>query len=213
MLLRLICTQMGVEQGVRVDLREASYTFGISERTDVKLGQQILTWGTGDLLFLNDLFAKDWQSFFAGRDTEYLKAPMAAAKASYYGESASLELVWIPVFTSDRYINGERFSWFSPRAGENVAAPSGRVKAEDPANSFANGEFAARIAGSIDSTEWALYGYRGFQKQPNALDINGQPEFSRLDVVGASVRGTLGTGLANAEVACIWQKTVQESTQ
>jgi hypothetical protein len=191
----------GVEQGVRVDLREASYTFSASENTDVKLGQQILTWGTGDLVFLNDLFAKDWQSFFAGRDTEYLKAPVAAAKASYYGESASLELVWIPVFTSDRYINGERFSWFSPKVGENVAAPSGRIDAKDPANSFANGEFAARIAGSVDSTEWALYGYRGFQKQPNALDVNGQPVFTRLDVLGASVRGNLGTGLANAEVA------------
>lgn len=191
----------GIEQGVRVDLREASYTFSASESTDVKLGQQILTWGTGDLVFLNDLFSKDWQSFFAGRDTEYLKAPVAAAKASYYGESASLELVWIPVFTSDRYINGERFSWFSPQVGGNVAAPSGRIDAKDPENSFANGEFAARIAGNADSTEWALYGYRGFQKQPNALDVNGQPVFTRLDVLGASVRGNLGTGLANAELA------------
>ncbi len=191
----------GVVQGTRADLREASYTFGMTERTDVKIGQQILTWGTGDLLFLNDMFPKDWQSYFAGRDTEYLKAPVAGAKTSYYGDSASLELVWVPVFTADRYINGERFSWFSPRAGENVAAPSGRIAAEDPENSFANGEFATRLAGNARGTEWALYGYRGFQKQPNALSATGLPEFTRLDVFGASVRGNLGTGLANAEIA------------
>lgn len=27
---------------------------------DVKAGRQIVTWGTGDLLFINDLFPKDW---------------------------------------------------------------------------------------------------------------------------------------------------------
>lgn len=191
----------GVDQGVRADLREASYTLSPVERTDLKLGQQVLTWGTGDLLFLNDLFPKDWQSFFAGRDTEYLKAPVLAAKASYYGDSASLDLVWMPDYTSDRYINGERFSWFSPQAGQNIAAPAGRIDAEEPANSFNNGEFAARFSGTIESTEWALYGYRGFQKQPNALDSGGNPVFTRLNVLGASVRGNLGSGLANAEVA------------
>ena len=35
---------------------------------DVRAGRQVLTWGTGDYIFLNDLFAKDWQSFFSGRD-------------------------------------------------------------------------------------------------------------------------------------------------
>ncbi len=191
----------GVERGGRIDLREASYTLSPSERTDLKLGQQVLTWGTGDLLFLNDLFPKDWQSFFSGRDTEYLKAPVLAAKASYYGDAASIDLVWMPDYTSDRYINGERYSWFSPQAGQNVAAPQGRIDAQEPANSFANGEFAVRISGNIDSTEWALYGYRGFQKQPNGLDNAGNAIFSRLNVLGASVRGNLGAGLANAEVA------------
>ncbi|MED5520502.1 MAG: hypothetical protein VX459_02085, partial [Pseudomonadota bacterium] len=35
---------------------------------DIKVGKQVLTWGTGDYLFLNDLFPKDYQSFFAGRE-------------------------------------------------------------------------------------------------------------------------------------------------
>ena len=45
---------------------------------DIKVGKQVLTWGTGDYLFLNDLFPKDYQSFFAGREDEYLKAPSNA---------------------------------------------------------------------------------------------------------------------------------------
>ena len=54
---------------------------------DVKLGRQVLTWGTGDLLFLNDLFPKDWVSFFAGRDDEYLKAPSNTLRATQYNGS------------------------------------------------------------------------------------------------------------------------------
>ena len=47
--------------------RELNISFSPSQNSDVKLGRQILTWGTGDYIFLNDLFAKNWQSFFAGR--------------------------------------------------------------------------------------------------------------------------------------------------
>jgi hypothetical protein len=58
------------EKGV-FDLREANIFTRPTESMDVKLGRQVLTWGTGDLIFINDLFPKDWQSFFIGRDTEY----------------------------------------------------------------------------------------------------------------------------------------------
>ncbi len=66
------------------DLREASLVFSPSADTDVKVGRQILTWGTGDLVFINDLFPKDWVSFFIGRDVEYLKAPSDALKVSAF---------------------------------------------------------------------------------------------------------------------------------
>lgn len=43
-----------------LDLRQMNVVFSPLDFMDVKLGRQILTWGTGDLLFINDLFAKDW---------------------------------------------------------------------------------------------------------------------------------------------------------
>ena len=57
-----------------IDLREAYALFSPLDFMDVKLGRQILTWGTGDLVFLNDLFPKDWQAFFLGRDQEIGRA-------------------------------------------------------------------------------------------------------------------------------------------
>ena len=64
----------GVEEKGVFDLREANLFARPSDTMDVKLGRQVLTWGTGDLIFINDLFPKDWRSYFSGRDQEYLKA-------------------------------------------------------------------------------------------------------------------------------------------
>ena len=68
------------------DLRETYITAYPLDWVDVKAGRQILTWGTGDFLFVNDLFPKDWQSFFIGRDDEYLKAPSDALRIIFYPE-------------------------------------------------------------------------------------------------------------------------------
>jgi len=61
-----------------LDLREASMSLRPTDDLDVRLGRQILTWGTGDLVFINDLFPKDWNAFILGRDEDYLKAPSDA---------------------------------------------------------------------------------------------------------------------------------------
>lgn len=195
----------GVEGGTQVDMREALLDINLGEKLDLRLGHQVLTWGTGDLLFLNDLFAKDWQSFFSGRDDEYLKAASTSIRLSAYGEKVNAELVWTPVFTSDRFIEGERFSYFSPLAGQQVAAPAAKVIPVEPKESLRNGELAARLYGNADLNgslaEWALYAYHGYWKQPNSLNAIGQPVFTPLNVLGASIRGAVGRGLGNAEFA------------
>lgn len=192
----------GVEHGLHGDLREAVLSFQATEQLDIRLGQQVLTWGTGDLLFLNDLFAKDWVSFFSGREDSYLKAPSASLKASYYGwDGADLDLVWTPKFTHDRFIDGERFSFFSPMVGANVAAPADYFVPREPDTELGNGELAARLFGKDGSTEWALYGYQGFWKRPESMNRQGQGVFDRLTVLGASVRGNVAEGIGHVELA------------
>ncbi len=187
----------GVEHGLHGELREALIDMSLSDNVDLRLGQQVLTWGTGDLLFINDMFPKDWVSYFAGRDDQYLKAPSASAKLSYYHDRANLDLVWTPVFTSDLFIDGERFSYFNAMAGQQTSM---HLIPDQPDKGLDNGELALRLHGQTDGTEWALYGYRGYWKQPNAMSTGGQVYFSRLNTVGASVRGNFGGGIANAEL-------------
>ncbi|MDX1570812.1 MAG: hypothetical protein R3200_10020 [Xanthomonadales bacterium] len=182
------------------ELREMALSFSPVSSADLKIGRQVLTWGTGDFVFLNDLFPKDFQSFFSGRDDEYLKAPSDTIRASWFGDAFNVDVAWSPEFEPDRYLTGERFSFFSPPAGTIVAPDSGRVGAPDEFPE--DGEIAVRIFANASGAEWALYGYRGFFKGPEGLAMNGQLFFPRLNVWGASLRRPLGPGLINAEVAC-----------
>ncbi|WP_245921579.1 hypothetical protein [Bowmanella denitrificans] len=195
----------GVQQQWRGQFRELSAGFSLGQHLDVKAGRQILTWGTGDYLFLNDLFPKDWQSFFAGRHDEYLKAPSDAVKVSGYFDLVNVDLVWTPKFDPDNYINGDYFSFFNPWAG-GIIAPG--FNALTPRSD----EWALRLFKNLDGREMAFYAYDGYSKSPESLSPEGLPTFSRLRVLGASIRQTLGAGLFNAELAYHDSRQDQDGT-
>jgi hypothetical protein len=190
----------GVKEQREYDTREAWFFARPLDFLDVKIGRQILTWGTGDLVFLNDLFPKDWQSYFIGRDREYLKAPSDAAKISLFSEIVNLDLVYTPVFDPDRYITGAYVSYWNEslkrRAGQD--AP---VIAHTPDCWFQDDELAIRLYRNMGSHELAFYGYRGFWKSPGGKSLTGTASFPELNVYGASIRGPVGSGIANLEAA------------
>ncbi len=181
------------------DLREANLVFSPTESSDLKIGRQILTWGTGDLLFINDLFPKDWQAFFIGRDEAYLKAPSDALLLSLFPAWATIDLALTPLFDSDRYISGERLSYWNPQLGR-VAGRDAVSDAERPDNWLQDYELALRLTKNIAGYELAAYGYRGYWKSPAGFNqTSGRASFPRLNTYGASLRGSLQGGIGNAE--------------
>jgi hypothetical protein len=189
-----------LEQGRgAVDLREANVLLTPATFMDVKLGRQILTWGTGDLVFINDLFPKDWQSFFVGRDEEYLKAPSDAAFVSLFPGFVNIDVAYTPRFDADRYIRGERLSFWNPALGRR----SGRdaiVAVDKPDAWFEDDEAAVRVSRTLKGYELALYGYHGFWKSPQGMDpASGRATFPRLAAGGASLRGIAGSGVLSLE--------------
>lgn len=190
----------GVERETIAEFRELTAAVSVGTASDVKAGRQVQTWGVGDLVFLNDLFPKDYVSFFAGRDDEYLKAPGDSLRVSHYAPFVNADFVWTPRFEPDVYLDGQRFSFFSPLAAGNVA-PDPPLDAIEPDDDFANGEFALRLFRSFGATEASVYLYRGFSKQPVALTAALEPTFAPLSAYGASVRRPLGPGLLSGEFA------------
>ena len=193
--------------------RELNVQFNPLANLDVKVGRQVMTWGTGDYVFLNDLFSKDWQSFFSGRENEFLKAPSDAVRLTYYFENSawlsklgalgttvlansSLDFTYLPDFTPDKFITGERFSFYSVPSQSQVAAADAFALSQTT-----NGTYAIKFSKSVNSAELALYGYKGYWNNPYGINEFGEAYFPELNSVGASIRLPLGNGIFNAEYA------------
>ncbi|WP_372612654.1 hypothetical protein [Halomonas sp.] len=182
------------------DLREANVLLRPLDAVDAKIGRQVLTWGVGDLVFLNDLFPKDFVSFFNGRDVEYLKAPSDAVRVSLFGDAANLDLVYTPRFDPDRFITGERLSWFNPVEGR-VTGDDAVISPAVPGDWFNDDEIAARLYRNAGAFELAAYAYNGFWKDPMGMAVSGELFFPALSVYGTSLRGPGAGGIVSAEFA------------
>jgi hypothetical protein len=180
------------------DLREFNLLFTPIDWADMKIGRQILTWGTGDLLFINDLFPKDWNSFLLGRDEEYLKAPSDSIYASFFPAIGSIDVAYMPRFDADRYIDGRRLSYWNP-ALQSLAGQNAVIDAQRRDEWFRDDELSARFYRPFLSWEASLYMYHGFWKSPVGANADGA-YFPRLNAYGTSAKGALGSGLANIEL-------------
>jgi len=181
------------------DVREA-YIFTMPfDFMDLKFGRQILTWGTGDLIFINDLFPKDWQSFFIGRNVEYLKAPSDAVKASIFTDIANLDIVYTPQFDPDRFISGDYVSYWNSNLNR-IAGNDAIIHTNKPDQWFRDSEIAARLYRNIENYELAFYAYHGYWKSPGGFNAGKtQAIFPDLNVYGTSLRGPFAKGIGNVE--------------
>jgi hypothetical protein len=148
-----------VDDELDIDLREAyvDYTAG---RFDFRLGRQIATWGVGDLLFINDVFPKDWTSFFSGRPLEYLKVGVDGFRTRYSSDLVNAELIAIPFYTPDSLPAADRFFLFDPFSS---------VTARDddlPAGTLGNTEIGLRLYRRVGGFDVSAYAYRGLWRTP-----------------------------------------------
>ncbi len=191
----------GYEDRLRFKVRDAALSLTPLDFMDVKLGRQVLTWGTGDYIFINDLFPKDYVSFFIGRDDEYLKVPSDALRVSLFFDAVNLDMVLIPFMEPDISVTGERLSFFDALGGRVVGEDAGTDLIE-PRETAGNMELALRAYRTVGRTELALYLFRGFFKEPRGVLDAGRRElfYPRLHVFGMSARGPLLGGIGNFEL-------------
>jgi len=183
------------------DLREFYTQFSPNGSTDVKIGRQVFTWGTGDYLFINDVFPKDYVSFFLGRDDEYLKAPSDGARVSFYNKLANLDLVVIPFFQPNTIAKGDRLS-FLDTFQKGIAGTNSDRRLIEPPNQLNNTEYALRLHRTFNSYEAAVYYFYGFYEMPRGYknETNKELFYPPLNVYGASLRGPFLMGIGNIEI-------------
>ncbi|MCP4203086.1 MAG: hypothetical protein GY769_14285 [bacterium] len=182
-----------------VEIREAFVDL-LGRYFSLRAGRQIVTWGVGDLLFINDTFPKDWIAFFTGRPLQYLKIGSDALKIELHPRSLSVEIVVVPFFQSDRLPTGERLLVANP-------FPSGLPRREStPERSLENTELSAKLSRYIGAWELAAYVSRTHYRSPaTTLDQSMDPGeiqlfFPRLNTYGGSLAGGLGSGVFSLEM-------------
>ncbi len=187
-----------ISEEPEVELREGYLDF-VFPKWDLRLGRQIITWGLGDLIFINDVFPKDYEAFYSGRPLEYLKKGLDGVKFGIYPGFVSFEIVIIPFFEPNRFPDSKRFRMFNPAPGVL------HHEREKPAQSIENTEIALRAYRSIAGFDTSMYFYRGFLRQPSILLDNLTAPTIRTDFYpeltefGFSVQGRAIDGILSLE--------------
>ena len=188
----------GVSEKFELDLREA-YLDWTTGALDFRFGRQIATWGVGDLLFINDVFPKNWVSFFSGRPLEYLKVGVDAIRGRYSSAVLNAELLVTPRFEPDRLPGPRRFFLHDNFAG--VAVRNEYL----PDTDFDNPEVALRLYRRLLAFDFSVYAYRGYWRSPGQLaDDPLNPTrvthiFPALSTYGFSAQGQALGGVISLE--------------
>ncbi|MEK7347646.1 MAG: hypothetical protein AABZ94_02120 [Candidatus Eisenbacteria bacterium] len=190
--------QDAVENRAGVEVREAFVNL-TGKHAALRVGRQIVTWGAGDLVFVNDVFPKDWAALFTGRPMEYLKVGSGALKVDLHPGAFDAEIVVLPIFQPDRFPTANRFILPDP-------FPPGLPRLEEQKDrSLANAELAGRISHYLSDWGLSLYACRTFFRTPAmAVDDPAAPSsvhifYPRLNTYGVSATGSFMGGVASFE--------------
>jgi len=220
--LKLDFFQDGVTGASGVELREARLAATPLTWLDLSVGRQVNTWGLGDMVFINDLFPKDWVAMFTGRDMEDLKVSANSLRLTAYGGPLTWDVVVHPRFAPDAVPSGCRFSVYDPNTQALVANPDAcgeaPTRAPEGSGRLQDGEAATRLMTRLGPLQAALYGYTGFWKSPRGVmwveTATGTPVTDRapnpatdrleafhprLNVFGLSLEGQVGPGILALE--------------
>ncbi len=186
-----------IERRTSLDFREA-YVDVTLGRFEVRVGRQIITWGVGDLLFINDVFPKDWVAFLSGKPLQYLKFGSDAINVNFFPSFASLQFVAIPFYQPDVLPAGQRLIVYDPMPA--VTARRERL----PDVSIGNVQLAGRVYRYVGNFDLSLYAYRGFYGSPPGMLFDPAQQtltltHPRLNVYGASLQGAFMNGVLSLE--------------
>jgi hypothetical protein len=171
------------------DLREFYIDFNF-EDISLRTGRQIITWGVGDLLFINDIFPKDWVAFYSGQPLEYLKKGSDSVKLDFFFGSTTLEFI-VSDFREDRLPDNRQFVFASPFS---ITTPRSIIEPDKK-------EAVFKMSDNVNGWDVAYYMARGFYHMPaltdNTIIINGV--YPALNTTGLSFSGAVLNGVLNVE--------------
>lgn len=185
------------------EIRQLNATYSKKKLT-VVLGKQFIRWGKADILNPTDRFAP--QDYLTVVDSDFLG--ITAARATYGGQSDTIDVVWAPLFTPSRVpLLNQRWS--------NV--PAGIGIAELPPSFPGGSQFGARWNHIGSVAEYSLSFYDGHNnlplfnfQEPQLLTVDVQRYYPQMRMYGGDAAIPLKGVTVKAEAAYFTSTTKQE---
>jgi hypothetical protein len=170
---------------------------------DLKVGRQVVNWGTGETLRVVDVLNPLDNREPGLVDIEDLRLPVVMTKLDYYLGDWNLSLIAVherrfnddPEFGSD---------FFPPLLGLGLSD-------REPGQTFENTEWAVALRGILEGWDLGFYAARYYEDMPRVefpgfVVVGGDPvplptRHSRLTLLGSTVNVALGNWLLRGELA------------
>ena len=173
---------------------------------DVRLGNQILVWGTGDSLRVVDILNPTDNREYGMTDLEDVRIPLPMTRIDYYLGSYKLQAV---------AVHQIKFNKSAP-AGSDYNPAKTDIKEVVPESTAENTEYGLSIQGTFTGWDASLHWAQYFDDEANLLitDINFVPgvglvpsiehRHSRLTMSGIALSINSGNYIWKAEAANFW---------
>jgi hypothetical protein len=177
----------------RGEINEAYVEAWTKANTSLRVGRQVVTWGTGEYLYVNDMFPKNYDRFFRGHPFDALKDAVDGVKASWSAQPGDLEVV-VSRPRADQMPDGHRYVGASAMPMDDL--PQNRSGAD----------VAARLSTRLSNFDVAGYAghYRDRTQSVTPSSTGMVREGAQVSHVGLSATGNLAAGVAWAEVAQLY---------
>ena len=187
------------------ELREAYFQISPLSFMDLKLGRQIMIWGTADSLSVVDVLNPRDNRVPGLIDVEDARLPLNALKVDFYSGNWNLSAVAIPDirFGKNPDYGSEYYFYSIPDnfSAENNILP----KEEIPESGTENAEYGVSFQGNFSGWDWMLYHADFYNDQPRVVFAPGLETKSRvhdrLKLYGTGISLVSGSWLWKAEAA------------
>ena len=170
----------------RIFIREA-YVDYFSKKFDIRMGNQIITWGTADAINpTNNINPIDYSDLL---DTDGERRGVFSVNTKYYFSNFTLQGIWVPIYNSS-ILPKQNSRWF-PELDNHVLLPNGTSiplsyvfdSTKLPTNGLSSSQFAFKLATVANGWDLSASYYYGFDDLPSyKKQINFDPTYTSATV-------------------------------
>lgn len=194
-----------LEDKTGFSLREAFFRYN-TEKWDVKVGKQIITWGVADGLRITDIISPMDYTEFLAQDYDDIRIPENGFRVKYLNSKFNLEGIFVPVCEFFQLPTDDENPW-SVMSSKSMLYSL--TMDNTPGKKLANSEFGGRLSVFLSGIDFSVSALHTWNKMPvinknfttNTDSLYMKAHYKRMDMIGADISVPAGQFVVRGEAA------------